>query len=541
MNEQIWYLKQNVVAEPLFGKWYAWSYLISPATAAMFVANYHLKVMNSFVAAPQIHQTALKNPTLIGGPFINYGADRANEIKDLINETKTGQAELLEFAEAVGKLNKMLEEEADGSSLEKFYAQIPEPLKGYVELIYDLNNQPSVRFIEGLLYRSGIYDETRQGILLSLAEKEDERDFVFSTPRLPEKNQIYISEPFRSAKLDRLSAMKNAPDSVSEIKTLLGVKDEDEKLFESFFTIDAPPKSEKFAGDGVRVRYFGHACLLVETENTSVLCDPVVSYQFEDGIARYTFADLPETIDYLLITHNHQDHCMFETLLPIRHKVKTVVVPKNNGGGLADPSLKLLFKAIGFPNVVELDEMEMIETADGAITGLPFFGEHGDLNIRTKLAFHLKLQGKSIICAADSNNFEPRLYRHLHDILGDTDIVFIGMECDGAPLSWLYGSLITKPIPRKIDQSRRFDGSNYEKANALISELNPKQVYVYAMGQEPWLKYLTSIEYTADSRPIIESDKLVAECRRQGRNAERLFGQKEIVLSGETFSATTKQ
>jgi hypothetical protein len=48
------------------------------------------------------------------------------------------------------------------------------------------------------------------------------------------------------------------------------------------------------------------------------------------------------------------------------------------------------------------------------------------------------------------------------------------------------------------------------------------------MGQEPWLTYLTSIVYTDTSRPIIESDKLVEECRRRGITAERLYGYKEI-------------
>ena len=29
------YLKRNVMIEPLFNQWYAWSYLIAPATAAL--------------------------------------------------------------------------------------------------------------------------------------------------------------------------------------------------------------------------------------------------------------------------------------------------------------------------------------------------------------------------------------------------------------------------------------------------------------------------------------------------------------------------
>jgi hypothetical protein len=81
-----------------------------------------------------------------------------------------------------------------------------------------------------------------------------------------------------------------------------------------------------------------------------------------------------------------------------------------------------------------------------------------------------------------------------------------------------------------MDQSRRFDGSDYEKAIQIVDCLRPEQVYVYAMGQEPWLTFLTSIQYTPESRPIIESDKLVETCRRRGIAAERLFGRKEIFL-----------
>jgi hypothetical protein len=104
------------------------------------------------------------------------------------------------------------------------------------------------------------------------------------------------------------------------------------------------------------------------------------------------------------------------------------------------------------------------------------------------------------------------------------------MECDGGPFSWLYGPLLTKPLSRKHDLSRRLNGSNCRRGMGIIDCLRPKQAYVYAMGQEPWLTYLTSIVYTEESQPIIESNKLVAECQRRGIESERLFGYKEIIL-----------
>jgi L-ascorbate metabolism protein UlaG (beta-lactamase superfamily) len=284
-------------------------------------------------------------------------------------------------------------------------------------------------------------------------------------------------------------------------------------------------------GDGVRIRYFGHACVLIEARGVSILCDPVISYMYDSEVPRYTFADLPETIDYVLITHNHQDHCMFETLLQLRHKTRHVLVPRSNGGDLLDPSLKLILRNIGFKNVSEIDELETVEVVGGTITGLPFLGEHADLNIRTKVAYMITLDGKSIVCAADSNNIEPQLYENLRQLIGEVDVLFIGMECDGAPLSWLYGALLTKPLARKMDQSRRFDGSDFEKGIQLVDLLAAGQVYVYAMGQEPWLTYLTSLLYTEQSRPITESNKLVESCRERGITSERLFGRKEIYLN----------
>jgi L-ascorbate metabolism protein UlaG (beta-lactamase superfamily) len=529
MNAEKVYLKQNVLTDPLFNQWYAWSCLISPATSAMFIANSHLKIMQGFVANPQLHVNALKNPAMRGGPFINYDAEIAPQIRALMNKTTTEQAQMLDLAGAIRGLSEMLATEGNGSSLEPLYQRLPESLKGYVELVYDLNNSPSIRFIEGLLYKSRYYNEASQSIELSLVE-QDERPFALSTPALGGDGHLRLNIPFSSPSLDELFKMKSVPQTLSYVKELLGIGDEDEQLFGSFFTDQAPPSPAQYTGDSVRVRYYGHACILLESKDVTILTDPLVSYKYDNGITRYTFADLPEVIDYVLITHNHQDHCMFETLLQLRHKIKNIIVPKNSGGGLADPSLKFILQNIGFAQVREIDELEEVRVEGGLITGLPFLGEHADLNIRTKIAYHVSLKGKSIMCAADSNNLDPELYEHIHELMGDVDVLFLGMECDGGPLSWLYGPLLTKPLSRKIDQSRRLNGSNYEKGIDLVNRLHPQQVYVYAMGQEPWLTFLTSIQYAEDSRPIVDSNKLVAACQQQGLESERLFGHKEILL-----------
>jgi len=136
-----------------------------------------------------------------------------------------------------------------------------------------------------------------------------------------------------------------------------------------------------------------------------------------------------------------------------------------------------------------------------------------------------------LLFAADSCNIEPHLYDHIHETIGDADALFLGMECDGAPLSWLYGPLLIRTVERGMDESRRLAGSNFAEAMDIVNRFNFRDVYVYAMGQEPWLNYVMSLKYTADSRPITESSKLVEACRGKGINSERLFGEKEILLN----------
>jgi L-ascorbate metabolism protein UlaG (beta-lactamase superfamily) len=530
MDNKLVYLKQNVQVEPLFNQWYAWSHLISPQTAAMNITNSHVKIMKSYVANPKIHANAVKNPAMLGGPFIDYEGGRVDEIKALLDRTLREQAHMIAFAESVKELNGTLMKEAKGYSLEPLYQKIPPQLKGYVELVYDLNNYPAVRFLEGLLYRSKYYDPSLQSLSLSLTER-DGRPFALSTPRLPDAQRLSVNIPFAHPGIDELFRMKDDPRPFGYIRQRLGIAAEHEELFGTFFTEQAPRRASKFEGDGVRVRYFGHACVLVETQDVSILLDPLISYGCEHGIERLTFQDLPESIDYAVITHSHQDHVMFESLLQLRHKIKNLILPRSRSRCMEDPSLRLACQAVGFKNVREIDEMEVIELEGGSITGLPFFGEHCDLDISSKMAHLVELKNRKFLFAADSNNIEPALYSHLREVTGDVDVLYLGMECEGAPLSWLYGPLLYHPLDRRMDQSRRFSASDHDKGLDIVERFNCKEVYIYAMGHEPWLTYALSINYTDESPQIVNSNRLVATCRERGLTSERLFGKKETVYS----------
>jgi L-ascorbate metabolism protein UlaG (beta-lactamase superfamily) len=529
MKNGSYYLKPNVMVEPLVDGWYAWAHLIPPATAARNLTERHLRIMDSYIESPETHQSAVKNPALLGGPFMDLGSNRVEEVKQLRDRTLRERSNLVNLSRSIENLDALLREKAAGYSLEALYAEVPACLQGYVELVYDLNNQPSFRLIEPLLYKSPFYDPSMQTVMLSEIARDD-RPFVLSTPRLEKGDSVQLQTPFASEQLDAFFRMKNEPSSLAAIRDILNLSDEDAERFRSFLTTDKPRPYAKYDGDGARWRYFGHACILFETRDVSILMDPVLSYTYESDVSRYTYADLPEEIDYALITHNHQDHILFETLLQLRHRIRNIVVPRNGGGALQDPSLRLLLKQCGFRNVIEVSEMDEIPFEHGSITAIPFLGEHGDLNVLTKSAYSVRLNDHSLLFAADSCNISPKMYEHIHRDIGDVEVFFVGMECDGAPMSWIYGPLLTQRIERPKDHSRRLAGSNYDRALSIVDQLRCKEVYVYAMGQEPWLNYVMSIKYTDKSNPIIHSNHLIETCRSRGITAERLFGEKEILL-----------
>src|SRR6266540_575699 len=134
MNNDLLHLRPNIQLEPLFDYWYAWSYLIPPATAARNLTERHLKIMDSYISAPQVHANAVKNPKLLGGPFMDYGGKRVDEVRRLRDQTKRMRPHLIELSNAIATLDEILRTNAKGFSLQPLYQMVPDILKGYVEL-----------------------------------------------------------------------------------------------------------------------------------------------------------------------------------------------------------------------------------------------------------------------------------------------------------------------------------------------------------------------------------------------------------------------
>ena len=165
-------------------------------------------------------------------------------------------------------------------------------------------------------------------------------------------------------------------------------------------------------------------CFSRESRNQHIDKIHFINYNYLTNLEKNTSFDLPERIDYVLITHAHQDHVLIEHLLQIRHQVDNVIVPTCSGGFLQDPSLKELMKQLGFKNIISMSTMEEIIIPNGKICAIPFMGEHGDLNIQSKTSFCVEIFDKKILFAADSNDVCPSLYLIIKEIIGNIDVIF---------------------------------------------------------------------------------------------------------------------
>lgn len=518
------YLDPTVKLEALVDRWYAWPHLLSPPQQALNLAFRYLPIVQSFLAAPAVHMAASQDPTMFGGPFLDLPATAVGPLRAYLADLEQRRAAALGFARSFREFDLVVQA-AGGFSLDELREQAPGALRGRVELAYDLNSHPKIRLLEEMFEDDDMGHRQAQEVLLH-RQPDAERPFFLSTPRVEAPGGLYLRSELGAPAIQELCAARRTAVDIAGLAQRLGAP---ASALAAYFTADPGRQGETYGGEGVRLRYFGHACVLIETVETTILVDPTAATE-RHGETHLTLDDLPPRIDVLFISHGHQDHFSPETLMQIRDRVGVTLIPPSNRGEPSDPSLRRLLRCLGFERIVTLEPLEAYDLPDGRITALPFSGEHCDLDVHAKQCAMVELRGRRICLFVDTDAIDLDIYKRLANRLAEPDVMLVGMECFGAPLSWMYGPLLSTAISNRNDTSRRLSGANCARAWGLTETLRPKQVGVYAMGQEPWMRHLMGLNYTEDSVQLRESSDYVARCRAAEIPAERLYLQRDIEL-----------
>jgi UDP-MurNAc hydroxylase len=118
----------------------------------------------------------------------------------------------------------------------------------------------------------------------------------------------------------------------------------------------------------MRVTYYGQACTLIDAGGTKILTDPWLTegaYQgtwfhthllADAGITPETF---PKDIDYLFLSHEHQDHLDVATLKHFRHDVPLLICwfPTNK--------FHQYLRGLGFTNIQEVESGAPLDLGNG--------------------------------------------------------------------------------------------------------------------------------------------------------------------------------
>ena len=474
----------NVAVEPGVQGWYAWSHLVAPHTSALLRKNHYRPIVESYLKTPEAHAKALNNPRMQGGPFIRGGDERYGVIARWW-DSASQQSPLDTLAEALDTLEQEVLPQFHGEALTEAYQRVPEPLQGLVELFYERDNVTAAyRLIEPLVYAefgNSIVEHVRFSTI-----DDDHRDFALATPLLAfDDGQLSLPMPLASPELDRMFVGGLNAAELDQLEQSLGVPATQHQLFRSYFVEDSAD-TPRPASSGTRVRYAGARLRPGRAPRDQS------AHRSGPELLRLR-ARARRAADLRKPARRHRrrrylaqppDHMLLETLLRIRHKVREVIVPESTNGTVLDPSLPLILERLGFV-VTGLREFQERRLGSMTVTSLPFVGEHGDLRIQSKSCFHVRADARSLVFAADATNINPKMYDRVSRLIGDIDILFIGMECVGAPVSWLYGPLFRNPLPRLLDQNRRLRGSDFEQAGASSMRWAPERSMCTRWGRSP--------------------------------------------------------
>ena len=219
--------------------------------------------------------------------------------------------------------------------------------------------------------------------------------------------------------------------------------------------------------------WFGHSSFLLRLDGKNILVDPVfykgspVSFvnRMFPGTDVYKPKDMPEVIDFLVISHDHWDHLDYKTVKELKERVRHVVCPLGVGEN---------FEYWGFDKsrIVELDWNESVEVDSLKINCLPtrHFTGRGLWNPKTEPASWLVESSARKVFYAGDGGYSERFERYGR-LFPDIDLAI--MENGQYDADWNQIHTMPDQLGREVKELN---------ANRFITVHHSK----FALANHPW-------------------------------------------------------
>ncbi|MEV0561449.1 MBL fold metallo-hydrolase [Dactylosporangium sp. NPDC050588] len=469
----------DVAIEPTVDGWAAWLFLLDPI-GACFYRQRHVALLRSYVANPERHAKAVLDTRLAGGSFCDLGSVNLDQVRRYLAWYEDVSQPMIRFGEA---LNDLQNELVKCDSLPA-YGALPAELRGRVELRRSDDGRPSMRILRGP-------HASRPAIGAAMWQDGRRRPSFGSTPRLADDPRMQVGE----GAAGMLAALMDAyhrpcpADALVARAAALGLRTEG--------IMSPVPPPDPGAGAAT---FLGHASVALRLRGGRLVSDPVPpsSSPTARGL---------DDVRVVVISHGHPDHFSPEALLSLVAQQPTVVVPRNVDGSRFDASLANGARVLGFTSVIELGPYETFETDEVRLTALPFLGEHGNLPIHAKAAFHVETDQFGVVLAADATGLDPAVFNR--DIGGRVDALVIGIEPAGARAGWLYGPLLAAAHRQRHMADEPLAGATAEEVLEIARTLGARQVRIYGTGA-PGMEHILGRSSGNASRALSECARLRA-------------------------------
>ncbi|MEL6189551.1 MAG: MBL fold metallo-hydrolase, partial [Myxococcota bacterium] len=228
----------------------------------------------------------------------------------------------------------------------------------------------------------------------------------------------------------------------------------------------------------LEVEFISHATLKIRGEFGTLLCDPWFLNEPVYNLSTWKFpaATIPpnqvaEGVDYLYITHSHEDHFHLPSLDYIDRDVQVLLPAYDDHPSLRAYTVETVLRGMGFANIRRIRSWETVTLGETPLTVIPAADsrDHDWENSGFLLEHH-----DSTLLNMNDNVNDEKLCREIHERWPSIDIAFVQ---SGGVTMYPGCFKMSEAEMRKVATERKLA---FREQRRLIELLQPRYVAPFA-------------------------------------------------------------